>query len=314
MSLAVNGFINDSPRVPDGILRRAQAPHRPGNGRSRSFGHRPGPEPPRPIPPPGPSRPRCSRRILLFKGSPAWWLERKRAACEKFASLPMPSRTERRVAFQQHRHPFASAASTTRHVATAIRPRVGLRRACLELGVRVHERSPVSACTPIARPVGYSSKLPTNCGRTPRTVSNDAFPPLFNRISQYVVPVYDYALMTEPLPAARVSIGWKGRQGMGTPEISSTYLRLTADDLGGYDAVYHWRNSGDSWSADRNRSKCWPSISSRPSRNSKVCDSLTVGRRDRHVRSVSGAPRMPAGGRIRPATPGWALRAASVRL
>src|SRR5262249_39261610 len=32
--------------------------------------------------------------LATQKSAPAWWLERKRAAYEKFASLPMPARTD----------------------------------------------------------------------------------------------------------------------------------------------------------------------------------------------------------------------------
>jgi glycine/D-amino acid oxidase-like deaminating enzyme len=59
-----------------------------------------------------------------------------------------------------------------------------------------------------------------------------------------VLPVYDYALMTEPLDAARrESIGWRHRQGVGDAGNQFHYYRLSADDRilwGGYDAVYRF--------------------------------------------------------------------------
>jgi glycine/D-amino acid oxidase-like deaminating enzyme len=62
----------------------------------------------------------------------------------------------------------------------------------------------------------------------------------------YVVPVYDYALMTEPLSAAQLeAVGWRNRQGIGDVANQFHYYRLTADNRilwGGYDAVYYWRN------------------------------------------------------------------------
>jgi glycine/D-amino acid oxidase-like deaminating enzyme len=77
-------------------------------------------------------------------------------------------------------------------------------------------------------------------------LATNAFPPLLNRIKQYVVPVYDYALMTEPLThAQRESIGWHGREGISDARRLFHYTRTTADGRilwGGYDAVYYWNN------------------------------------------------------------------------
>ena len=47
----------------------------------------------------------------------------------------------------------------------------------------------------------------------------------------YVVPVYDYVLVTEPLSAAQLqAIGWEHRQGIGDGGNQFHYYRLTADD------------------------------------------------------------------------------------
>jgi glycine/D-amino acid oxidase-like deaminating enzyme len=58
------------------------------------------------------------------------------------------------------------------------------------------------------------------------------------------VPVYDYALMTEPLSGEQLdSIGWRSRAGVGDSANQFHYYRLTADNRilwGGYDAVYHY--------------------------------------------------------------------------
>jgi glycine/D-amino acid oxidase-like deaminating enzyme len=120
----------------------------------------------------------------------------------------------------------------------------GLRKACLDLGVQVYEGSPVTsleeghfvtACTAHGRVRAARLALATN-----------AFPPLLKRIKQYVVPVYDYALMTEPLtPAQRESIGWHGREGISDARRLFHYTRTTVDGRilwGGYDAVYYWNN------------------------------------------------------------------------
>jgi glycine/D-amino acid oxidase-like deaminating enzyme len=61
-----------------------------------------------------------------------------------------------------------------------------------------------------------------------------------------IVPVYDYALVTEPLSSGqRASIGWQSRQGLSDTNNQFHYYRMTADGRilwGGYDAVYHWKN------------------------------------------------------------------------
>jgi glycine/D-amino acid oxidase-like deaminating enzyme len=122
----------------------------------------------------------------------------------------------------------------------------GLRRACLELGVRLYEQTPVLGMdeTP-GGPIRLQTPLGTVDARRV-ALATSAFPPLLGRIRQYVVPVYDYALMTEPLSAQqRAEIGWEGRQGIGDCGNQFHYLRPTQDDrilFGGYDAIYHWKN------------------------------------------------------------------------
>ena len=56
------------------------------------------------------------------------------------------------------------------------------------------------------------------------------------------MPVYDYALMTEPVDLSE--IGWQHRQGIGDGGNQFHYYRLTADNrilYGGWDAVYRFR-------------------------------------------------------------------------
>jgi glycine/D-amino acid oxidase-like deaminating enzyme len=75
-------------------------------------------------------------------------------------------------------------------------------------------------------------------------LGTSAFPALVRRLRPYIVPVYDYVLVTEPLSAAqRAEIGWRNRQGIGDSGNQFHYYRLTADDRilwGGYDAIYHF--------------------------------------------------------------------------
>jgi glycine/D-amino acid oxidase-like deaminating enzyme len=85
-------------------------------------------------------------------------------------------------------------------------------------------------------------------------LATNVFPSLLKRVSLHTVPVYDYALMTEPLTAEQMeSIGWEGRQGIGDCANRFHYYRLTADNrilFGGWDAVYHYGRQV-SWKYDQ---------------------------------------------------------------
>jgi glycine/D-amino acid oxidase-like deaminating enzyme len=100
----------------------------------------------------------------------------------------------------------------------------GLARACEDAGVRVFEDTPVRSLSD--GPLLVCERGRVRAGRV--ALATSAFPALVRRVRPYILPVYDYVLMTEPLDAARLgAIGWAGRQGIL---------------WGGYDAVYHWRN------------------------------------------------------------------------
>ncbi|MFC4148245.1 NAD(P)/FAD-dependent oxidoreductase [Micromonospora mangrovi] len=128
----------------------------------------------------------------------------------------------------------------------------GLRRACLERGVRIHEHTRVTGL----RRDGAALRLDTTGGGTDAVpgevrarrvaLATNAFPPLLRRLRAWLVPVYDYALMTEPLtPAQRDAIGWRNRQGLADTGNQFHYYRITTDGrilFGGYDAVYHYGN------------------------------------------------------------------------
>ncbi|MCS5714672.1 FAD-binding oxidoreductase [Herbiconiux sp. CPCC 205716] len=118
----------------------------------------------------------------------------------------------------------------------------GLRRACLSLGVRMHERTRVSK---IERRHGSEIAV-TDGGRIAArqvALATNGFPSLLKRNTLRTVPIYDYVLVTEPLSAAQLEeIGWVGRHGMTDLSRQFHYYRKTADDRilwGGYDAVYH---------------------------------------------------------------------------
>ena len=119
----------------------------------------------------------------------------------------------------------------------------GLRRACRQLGVRLHEHTPVTGLERAAGAV--VARTPHGSVRTARVaLATNAYPSLLRRARPYVVPVYDYVLVTEPLdPQQRATLRWEHRQGVGDSANQFHYYRLTADDRvlwGGYDAIYHY--------------------------------------------------------------------------
>ncbi|MBI1379270.1 MAG: FAD-dependent oxidoreductase [Frankiales bacterium] len=127
----------------------------------------------------------------------------------------------------------------------------GLRDACLALGVRIHEGT---RATGLADGPGAGVVVTTESDAGPGRVearrvalATNAFPPLLRRLSHYVVPVYDYVLVTEPLDDdAWGAIGWKGREGIGDAGNQFHYFRRTDDDrilFGGYDAIHQRRVS-----------------------------------------------------------------------
>jgi glycine/D-amino acid oxidase-like deaminating enzyme len=120
---------------------------------------------------------------------------------------------------------------------------VGLADAAVARGVRIHERSEATGIEDDGAGVRVFAR--TGHVRARRALlATSAYPPLVRSIRRYVAPIYDYALMTEPLSAAqRDSIGWKRRQGIGDCANQFHYYRLTKDERmlwGGYDAVYRF--------------------------------------------------------------------------
>jgi glycine/D-amino acid oxidase-like deaminating enzyme len=121
----------------------------------------------------------------------------------------------------------------------------GLRAACLRLGVRIAEDTQVRSLH--RRRAGVTVRTPDATIAAARVaLATNAFPGVLRRMRPFTVPVYDYAMVTEPLsPEQLASIGWRHRQGLGDVSNQFHYYRLTEDNRilwGGYDAVYHWRN------------------------------------------------------------------------
>lgn len=121
----------------------------------------------------------------------------------------------------------------------------GLRAACVRLGVRLYEHTAAHGLRRDGRGVRIATSHATVRADHVALATN-VFPSLVRRVRPYVVPVYDYALMTEPLSAGQQeAIGWRNRQGLGDVSNQFHYYRRTADNRilwGGYDAIYHWGN------------------------------------------------------------------------
>ncbi|NUR48364.1 MAG: FAD-dependent oxidoreductase [Hamadaea sp.] len=125
----------------------------------------------------------------------------------------------------------------------------GLRAAALSAGVRIYEDSPAVKLSRDGSPgagSGVAVYTPLGVVRAQHAaLATNAFP-LLRRLRRYLVPVYDYALMTAPLTAGQLeSIGWRNRQGLGDLANQFHYYRITPDGrilFGGYDAIYHFGN------------------------------------------------------------------------
>ena len=119
----------------------------------------------------------------------------------------------------------------------------GLRDAVLRLGVRLYEGTPMQGLTR----EGGAMEIRCAAGsvRAQKVVlATNAFRSPVARMRRATIPIWDYALMTEPLSESQLeSIGWRNRQGIGDSANQFHYYRLSEDNRilwGGYDAIYHY--------------------------------------------------------------------------
>lgn len=121
----------------------------------------------------------------------------------------------------------------------------GLRRVCLEKGVKIFEHTQATGL----EESGQQITVRTGAGvihAKKVALATNVFPSLLKRHHLYTIPVYDYALMSEPLSEAQLeSIGWKDQQGLADLNNRFHYYRMTRDAdgaarilFGGYDAEY----------------------------------------------------------------------------
>ncbi len=124
----------------------------------------------------------------------------------------------------------------------------GLRRAAIAAGVEIYEHSQVRELRKAGDSAGNHGLVAiTDAGivhADKALIATSAYAPLIPAIRRYLAPVYDYALMTEPLtPGQLDEVGWRRRQGVGDCGAQFHYYRLTADNRilwGGFEAIYHY--------------------------------------------------------------------------
>ena len=188
----------------------------------------------------------------------------------------------------------------------------GLREAPPSAGVRVFEGTRAEAAR-ATRGRGRGRRAGGRVRARRVLLATSAFPPLLRAIRRYVVPVYDYALVTEPLDAAqREASAGAGARGSPTGPTSST---TTAS-----------RPTTGSCSAATTRSTASAARSARARRRRApfarlsahffhtfpqlgACASPTAGAARSTPRAASrssSAPRTAAASRTRSATPGSA--------
>lgn len=142
---------------------------------------------------------------------------------------------------------YVGAVFTPNRAATVDPARLGwgLRDACQRLGVRFYDHSPVAAIEPGPAAITLRTRSGAVTAKSVAWAGGPYGGPM-RTIRHYIAPVYDYALVTEPLTASqRASIGWRGEQGLSDAANQFHYYRLTPDGRilwGGYDAIYHFRN------------------------------------------------------------------------
>jgi glycine/D-amino acid oxidase-like deaminating enzyme len=120
---------------------------------------------------------------------------------------------------------------------------LGLYEAARRAGVRVYEKTPVESIAEAGDSVVVLTPQGTVTARRV-VVGTSAYPSPVRSVRRYIAPVYDYALMSEPLsPEQLRAIGWGRRQGIGDGGNRFHYYRLSAGDRilwGGFDAVYRY--------------------------------------------------------------------------
>ncbi len=120
----------------------------------------------------------------------------------------------------------------------------GLEQACIASGVQIYENTSALRLERTSKGIIVHTPYGTVYAQKVALATN-VYRSLIRSAKKYVVPVYDFQLVTEPLtPAQMESIGWKNREGLSEAGNQFHYYRLTKDNeilWGGYDAIYNFR-------------------------------------------------------------------------
>jgi hypothetical protein len=118
----------------------------------------------------------------------------------------------------------------------------GLADVAEQLGVSIYENTEI---TDLNHNCHYATAHSPEGTITANKVAlaTNAFPSLLRHLRPFTLPIYDYAIVTEPLSGAQLEeIGWTERNGITDSGREFHYYRKTADNrilFGGWDAIYH---------------------------------------------------------------------------
>ena len=144
-------------------------------------------------------------------------------------------------------------------------------------------------------------------------LATSAFPALLGAMRRRVVPVYDHALMTEPLGEEHwAAVGWRGYQGLSDAGNRFHYYRARSTVASFGEATTPSTTMAAPFGPSSNGagppSISSPSTSLRRSRSLRGCAYARLGGRDRYLHaplSVLGDGRMAAASPMPLATPEW---------
>ncbi|WP_246480266.1 NAD(P)/FAD-dependent oxidoreductase [Inhella gelatinilytica] len=149
---------------------------------------------------------------------------------------------------EQIRSPLFAGALWSRERSGTVHPAKlawGLRRVALQLGVRLHEMTPLMRL----RDRGATVEVTTPGGRivTPRVLLGSGTAHIGVRdIQRRVAAVRDHVLATEPLSADQMArIGWAQRQGIYDTRTQLNYFRLTRDNRIIFGGLVSYHYNGD---------------------------------------------------------------------
>lgn len=122
----------------------------------------------------------------------------------------------------------------------------GLRREAEHLGVPIYEGTKVESTSREGKGVAVHAARGTLRAARVVLATNAYSHHLFPRLLRRFIPLYDYILVSDPLPPDRLAaIGWDGRQGVTDGRAFFNYYRLTRDNRllwGTSEAAYYRGN------------------------------------------------------------------------